>query len=109
MRTSTFEMDPHQAMAQAGIVNQPFGSRTIRVDDVTVTVLEKARFQLSTGNGNVDVAGVQASGHVQSGNGSLMLEQARGDVTLSARKKVIAAVDLLEGTPTQEIRIDRCW
>ncbi|UCB42828.1 MAG: DUF4097 family beta strand repeat protein [Dehalococcoidales bacterium] len=49
--------------------------------DVTITVPANTEFELTTGNGNVDVTGVQASGLVNSGNGSITLEQVIGDVT----------------------------
>jgi hypothetical protein len=47
--------------------------------DVTLTVPENTRFDLSTGSGNVDVAGVQALGRVNTGSGSITLEKVRGD------------------------------
>ena len=48
--------------------------------DVTVTLPDNTEFELSTGSGNVDVAGVQASGQVSTGSGSVTLEKTRGDV-----------------------------
>jgi len=49
--------------------------------DVTVTAPVNTEFELTTGNGNVDVTGVQASGLVNSGNGSIVLKEIIGDVT----------------------------
>jgi DUF4097 and DUF4098 domain-containing protein YvlB len=57
--------------------NTRSGSRA----DITVTAPVNTEFELTTGNGNVDVTGVQASGLATSGNGSIMLEQVKGDVT----------------------------
>ena len=48
--------------------------------DVTVTVPGNTEFGLSTGNGNVSTAGVQASGAVNVGDGSIVLERLRGHV-----------------------------
>lgn len=48
--------------------------------DVTVTVPGNTEFGLSTGNGNVDVASVQAPGAVNVGNGSILLNGVRGHV-----------------------------
>ena len=48
--------------------------------DVTVTAPATTRFEFSAGNGDVSVAGVQASGIVNSGNGSITLEKISGDV-----------------------------
>lgn len=48
--------------------------------DVTVTVPGNTGFELSTGNGNVDAAGVQASGAVNVGNGSIVLDGVKGHV-----------------------------
>ena len=48
--------------------------------DVTVAVPGNTEFKLSTGDGSVEVVGVQAPGEVASGNGSIMLEGVRGDV-----------------------------
>lgn len=47
--------------------------------DVTLTVPENTRFALTTGSGSVDAVGVQASGQVQTGSGSVKLEGIRGD------------------------------
>jgi DUF4097 and DUF4098 domain-containing protein YvlB len=55
--------------------NTRSGSRA----DITVTAPVNTEFELTTGNGNVDVTGVQASGLATSGNGSIMLER----ITLS--------------------------
>jgi DUF4097 and DUF4098 domain-containing protein YvlB len=56
--------------------NTRSGSRA----DITVTAPVNTEFELTTGNGNVDVTGVQASGLVSSGNGSIALTEIRGDV-----------------------------
>lgn len=48
--------------------------------DVTINVPENTTFTLATGNGNVNVTGVQASGLVASGNGSIVLKEISGDV-----------------------------
>ncbi|MFC2058915.1 DUF4097 domain-containing protein [Chloroflexota bacterium] len=49
--------------------------------DITVTLPAKTEFVLSTGNGDVNVADVQAPGQMSSGNGSLSLTGVNGNVT----------------------------
>ncbi|MFC1994350.1 DUF4097 domain-containing protein [Chloroflexota bacterium] len=49
--------------------------------DVTVTLPTNTEFVLSTGNGDINVADVQAPGQMSSGNGSLTLTGGKGDIT----------------------------
>lgn len=49
--------------------------------NVSVTVPENTRFELNTGNGDVNVTSLQASGQVNSGNGSIKLQETNGDIT----------------------------
>jgi len=51
--------------------------------DVTLTVPQNCTFELSSGNGRVDAAGLQASGQVNTGNGAIALEQIRGDIQVN--------------------------
>ncbi|MFC1983820.1 DUF4097 domain-containing protein [Chloroflexota bacterium] len=71
--------------------------------DVTVTVPRNTEFKLSTGNGAVSAVGVQASGQVTCGDGSLTLDQITGDVNGSigngniAVKGVTGTFNLIDG------------
>lgn len=49
--------------------------------DVTVTLPANTEFEVDTGNGDIDVADVQAPGRVSCGNGSITFERLKGDVT----------------------------
>ena len=62
--------------------------------DVTLTVPENCTFDLSTGNGRVDAAGLQASGQVNTGNGAIALEQIRGDISVNVGNGGIALDDV---------------
>ena len=48
--------------------------------DVTLTLPETTRFEITTGSGDLDVAGIQAPGQVSSGSGSITFERYKGDV-----------------------------
>lgn len=65
--------------------------------DVTITVPQNCTFELSTGNGRVDVAGLRASGNVTIGNGAVMLEQISGDVQINTGNGDIT-LDSVEGS-----------
>ena len=49
--------------------------------NVTVAVPQNTGFESTTGNGNIDVTGVQASGQANCGNGSIQLQQTDGNIT----------------------------
>jgi DUF4097 and DUF4098 domain-containing protein YvlB len=65
--------------------------------DIAVTVPQNCTFELSTGNGRVDTADLQASGRVNTGNGGVMLEQIIGDVQINVGNGDIT-VDDVEGS-----------
>ncbi len=51
--------------------------------DVTVTVPRNTEFELSTGNGNIEVADVQAPGQANIGDGKMTLKDMEGSYNLS--------------------------
>ncbi len=51
--------------------------------DMTVTVPANTEFEVSTGNGNIDVAGVQAPGVANVGDGDLTLSDVAGSFVLN--------------------------